>query len=114
MQQFPSSFEFTEILLLNIADSLYSCQYGTFLLNSDEIRREMRTSEFTMSAWTTILDNSNIFLNRNFNEKTQNDVLQQSSAAILSVKIWENYYHRYLVDPCQIPVRRRAFSLDTG
>jgi len=69
VQQFPSSFEFTELLLLNIADSLYSCQYGTFLLNSDEIRREMRTSEFTMSTWTTILDNSNVFLSRDFDEK---------------------------------------------
>lgn len=103
MSQFSSSFEFSELLLLNIAECLYSCQYGTFLLNSDKMRREMRVSEYTMSAWTPILENFRVYLNRNYDVKSQNEILQLTSSSNISVKIWENYYHRYSVDPCRMP-----------
>jgi hypothetical protein len=37
--QFPHHFEFNENLLIFIADQLHSCQFGTFLANSEKERK---------------------------------------------------------------------------
>lgn len=37
--QFPHHFEFTETLLVFIADQLHSCQFGSFLGNSEKERK---------------------------------------------------------------------------
>jgi len=94
IQQFESAFEFNEKFLLTIADYLYSCQYGTFLLNSEKNRIDMKISEYTMSAWTPILGDPNIYLNTNYNKKF-NQILQINSNQI---KLWKNYYCRYIPD----------------
>jgi len=36
--QFPNAFEFNELFLIVILEHLYSCQYGTFLYNSEQQR----------------------------------------------------------------------------
>lgn len=40
MAQFPCAFEFGPAYLLAIADALHSCEFGTFLFNSDRERHE--------------------------------------------------------------------------
>jgi len=94
LQQFPSAFEFNEKLLVTIADSLYSCQYGTFLLNSEKLRTEMKVSEHTMSAWTPILRDRTTFTNPFYNEKT--DKVLQPNVSSRHIKLWKNYYCRYM------------------
>jgi len=94
LQQFPSAFEFNEKLLVTIADSLYSCQYGTFLLNSDKLRYEMKISEYTMSAWTPILRERNLYLNPSYNEKSEKILIPNNSSR--HIKLWKNYYCRYM------------------
>jgi len=42
VMQFPTAFEFTEELLIFIADSLYNCQYGTFLGDCELERAEFK------------------------------------------------------------------------
>lgn len=37
--QFPNQFEFTERLLIFIADASHSCQFGNFLGNNDKQRK---------------------------------------------------------------------------
>src|SRR6266404_4969607 len=39
-RQFPTRFEFNELLLRDLHTHLYSCQFGTFLFNSERERRE--------------------------------------------------------------------------
>ena len=92
--KFPSSFEFNEKLLVTIADSLYSCQYGTFLLNSEKLRTEMKVSEYTVSAWTPILKNQAIYKNPFYNEKSDKVLLPSISSR--HIKLWKNYYCRYM------------------
>eukprot|EP01103_Thecamoeba_quadrilineata_P007129 TRINITY_DN1690_c0_g1_i3.p1 TRINITY_DN1690_c0_g1~~TRINITY_DN1690_c0_g1_i3.p1 ORF type:complete len:689 (-),score=109.67 TRINITY_DN1690_c0_g1_i3:128-2194(-) len=49
--QFPSAFEFNERFLLSIVHHLYSCQFGTFLCNSEKERVEHHVSLRTCSLW---------------------------------------------------------------
>ncbi len=94
--QFESAFEFNEKLLLTIADSLYSCQYGTFLLNSEKNRVEMKISKYTMSAWTPILSDARIYLNPSYNERFSQ--ISQINVSSNQIRLWKNYYCRYVPD----------------
>ena len=51
-EQFPNAFEFNEYFLTTVLDHLYSCLFGTFLYDSDKIRREHRVVEKTQSLWS--------------------------------------------------------------
>ncbi|KAK4688239.1 myotubularin-related protein 6/7/8, partial [Tremellales sp. Uapishka_1] len=55
-RQFPERFEFNEDYLLDLHSHLYSCQFGTFLFNSESSRREPVDGgrpwiERTVSVW---------------------------------------------------------------
>jgi myotubularin-related protein 6/7/8 len=51
-RQFPARFEFNELLLRDLHTHLYSCQFGTFLFNSERDRREGVAN--TVSVWDYI------------------------------------------------------------
>jgi len=55
----------------------------------------MKISEYTMSAWTPILRDYQIYLNRNYNQKF-NEILQINVSN--EIKLWKNYYCRYKHD----------------
>ena len=48
-RQFPTRFEFNELFLRDLHTHLYSCQFGTFLFNSERERREGAAG--TVSVW---------------------------------------------------------------
>jgi len=48
-RQFPARFEFNELFLRDLHTHLYSCQFGTFLFNSERERREGVAG--TVSVW---------------------------------------------------------------
>ncbi|KAM6939586.1 phosphatidylinositol-3-phosphate phosphatase MTMR7-like [Xenentodon cancila] len=50
-EQFPSAFEFNERFLIAVHAHVHSCQYGTFLGNSQKERRDARLHERSHSAW---------------------------------------------------------------
>lgn len=51
-RQFPARFQFNELLLRDLHTHLYSCQFGTFLFNSERERREGAAG--TVSVWDYI------------------------------------------------------------
>ena len=51
-RQFPTRFEFNELLLRDLHTHLYSCQFGTFLFNSERERREGAAD--TVPVWDYI------------------------------------------------------------
>lgn len=53
-KQFPTAFEFNETLLLVLADHIYSCLYGTFLANSEMMRKLEGIPNKTHSIWSMI------------------------------------------------------------
>lgn len=62
MSQFPSEFEFTERLLIDILDHMYTCQFGTFLCDSEKQRVAAKLKERTTSLWSYI--NANRYVDR--------------------------------------------------
>lgn len=57
VSQYPNSFEFTEYLLVYIADALYSLRFGTFLgENVKEREQTLDAHKRTASIWTFILE----------------------------------------------------------
>ena len=50
--QHPAAFEFNEAFLIFLAESLYSCKYGTFLYDCERQRTEANSPAQTHSVWT--------------------------------------------------------------
>eukprot|EP00753_Platysulcus_tardus_P018428 PLAT6861.1.p1 GENE.PLAT6861.1~~PLAT6861.1.p1 ORF type:complete len:909 (+),score=335.47 PLAT6861.1:947-3673(+) len=69
LRQFPCSFEFNEDLLSFIMDSVFSCRFGTFLFNSERERKIARLSERTVSIWTYVNYNKDMFTNTYYSRR---------------------------------------------
>ncbi|KAL4974453.1 protein-tyrosine phosphatase-like protein [Aspergillus desertorum] len=63
LYQYPSRFEFNERFLRRLLYHLYSCQYGTFLFNSEKERVEAKAKDRTRSVWDYFLARREQFLN---------------------------------------------------
>ncbi|BCS23816.1 phosphatidylinositol-3-phosphatase YMR1 [Aspergillus puulaauensis] len=63
LYQYPSRFEFNERFLRRLLYHLYSCQYGTFLYNSEKERVEGKAKERTRSVWDYFLARRDLFVN---------------------------------------------------
>lgn len=63
LYQYPTRFEFNERFLRRLLYHLYSCQYGTFLFNSEKERVELKARERTRSVWDYFLARREQFLN---------------------------------------------------
>ncbi|KAI9856219.1 MAG: hypothetical protein M1824_005528 [Vezdaea acicularis] len=66
LYQYPTRFEFNERFLKRLLYHLYSCQYGTFLYNSERERVEASVAERTRSVWDYFLARREMFLNPNY------------------------------------------------
>ncbi|KAI6109714.1 phosphatases II [Pisolithus sp. B1] len=68
-RRFPERFEFNERFLRTIHYHLYSCQFGTFLYNSEQERRRgeenLVPSERTASLWDFLNSSSQVELHKN-------------------------------------------------
>lgn len=64
MLQFPRAFEYTEDLLVFLADHMYSGLFGTFLGNTDEHRRRediFNCLQETVSIWSYVIKRKSKF-----------------------------------------------------
>ena len=68
LYQYPTRFEFNERFLRRLLYHLYSCQYGTFLYNSEKERVESNVRERTRSVWDYFLSRREQFLNDRYDE----------------------------------------------
>ncbi|VCU39500.1 Bgt-1133, partial [Blumeria graminis f. sp. tritici] len=66
LHQYPTRFEFNERFLRRLLYHLYSCQYGTFLYNSEKSRREARVQDRTASVWGYFLSRRAEFTNKDY------------------------------------------------
>ena len=66
LYQYPTRFEFNERFLRRLLYHLYSCQFGTFLYNSEKERVEGKARDRTRSVWDYFLARRNQFLNPNY------------------------------------------------
>ncbi|PYI11193.1 phosphatases II [Aspergillus sclerotiicarbonarius CBS 121057] len=63
LHQYPTRFEFNERFLRRLLYHLYSCQFGTFLFNSEKERVDWNAKERTRSVWDYFLARREQFSN---------------------------------------------------
>lgn len=66
LYQYPNRFEFNERFLRRLLYHLYSCQYGTFLYNSEKERVDANARTKTRSVWDYFLARREQFTNPNY------------------------------------------------
>ncbi|KZZ99279.1 protein phosphatase [Moelleriella libera RCEF 2490] len=66
LRQDPNRFEYNERFLRRLLYHVYSCQYGTFLYNSEKQRREARVYHRTFCVWDYFLSRRPEWTNPDF------------------------------------------------
>ena len=74
LYQYPTRFEFTERFLRRLLYHLFSCQYGTFLLDNEKARKDAKLSERTKSVWDYFLSRKKEFLNPKYDAEVDDNV----------------------------------------
>ena len=93
--QFPCSFEFTEKLLLVLADHSLASNFGTFLCDTEKSRAELGVKEHTVSLWSYL--NQVEILSQHLNcLYLPNKVVIWPSVAPMSLSLWEGYFLRWV------------------
>ena len=91
LRLFPRAFEFLPCMLVEIADSLYSCRFGTFLGNTERERSDI--AQKTESLWVHLDNHQRRFGNPLY---VPHEVLLPSNATVLrNVILWSDYYLRF-------------------
>lgn len=72
--QHPTRFEFSERFLRRLLYHLYSCQYGTFLFDSEKERVDTKAKERTRSVWDYFLCRKQEFMNPNYDPEINDAV----------------------------------------
>lgn len=82
IRQNPTRFEYNERFLRRLLYHLYSCQYGTFLYNSEKQRKDARASDRTSSVWDYFLCRRQEFTNPDY-DPTVDDRIRGKERIIL-------------------------------
>lgn len=97
VRQHPGRFEYNERFLRRLLYHLYSCQYGTFLWNSEKQRRDGRAAERTSSVWDYFLCRKAEFTNPNY-DSTVDDHTKGRERIILprlkEIRWWHQVFGR--------------------
>ena len=95
--KFPSQFEFNPEMLLFLAEHLYSCKYGNFLLNCHREREEAAISQNTISIWMEInLRKNSEFRNPYFDKDAQQARLMRiPKPEAYHLRVWREYFFRF-------------------
>ncbi|KAK5581081.1 hypothetical protein RB653_001109 [Dictyostelium firmibasis] len=112
MNQYHDYFQFNENYLITILDALYSCQFGTFLCNSEKERQNLKKD--TISLWSYINSNPlTPYLNPFYTSYEQ----ETSRAFHLPewrsehITLWKGYYLRYWRNPLKEPMDWQKVSI---
>lgn len=76
-RQHPTRFEFNERFLRRLLYHLYSCQYGTFLYDSERERVQGNASEKTHSVWDYFLARREQFINQQYDANINDNIAGQ-------------------------------------
>uniref|UniRef100_A0A7N8YEV4 Myotubularin related protein 7b n=1 Tax=Mastacembelus armatus TaxID=205130 RepID=A0A7N8YEV4_9TELE len=106
-EQFPCAFEFNERFLITIHTHVYSCQYGTFLGNSQKERRDIRLNEQSHSLWPQLWKDRAEYTNPLYKaELTQSQGVLRPNTTPYCFKMWKGLYNHMekSMPPHQSPV----------
>ncbi|XP_023190168.1 myotubularin-related protein 7-like isoform X2 [Xiphophorus maculatus] len=92
-EQFPCAFQFNERFLVAVHSHVYSCQYGTFLGNSEKERRDMRLRERSHSVWPQLWSERSRFSNPLYkDELSQSQGVLRPNTSPYCFKMWKGLY----------------------
>ena len=97
LSQYPDRFQFNERFLRRLLYHLYSCQYGTFLYNSERDRRDAKIRDRTRSVWDYFLARREQFLNPTYNPNVDDNERGQERLIFPKagkVKWWNEVFGR--------------------
>ncbi|KAH8169564.1 myotubularin-like phosphatase domain-containing protein [Sarocladium implicatum] len=97
LRQNPTRFEYNERFLRRLLYHLYSCQYGTFLYNSEKQRHDARVKERTSSVWDYFLCRRAEFTNPEYDPTIDDHVKGQERILLprlKEVRWWHQLFGR--------------------
>lgn len=86
VKQNPKRFEYNERFLRRLLYHLYSCQYGTFLYNSEKQRVDAKVAERTSSVWDYFLCRKQEFTNPDYDSTIDDHVKGQERILLPRLK----------------------------
>lgn len=90
-----AKFEFGTPFLIAIADTLYSCQYGTFLYENSRQRTENGVFDRTVSIWTDLIPRKKMFANPMYEPDIQPlAIVDLQPEHDLPLECWSEFYAR--------------------
>jgi myotubularin-related protein 6/7/8 len=98
VRQYPTRFEFNERFLRRLLYHVYSCQYGTFLYNSEKARLDANVQERTRSVWDYFLCRRQEFTNPQYDGGEIDDHIRGRERLIFphldKVRWWNELFNR--------------------
>lgn len=97
MRQNKNEFEFNERFLRRLVYHLYSCQYGTFLVDCEREKDELKLEDRTRSVWDYFNSRKREFLNEEFRREEEVEAGEDDlSVGVLDVNYTNVVYWREL------------------
>ncbi|KAI8378587.1 protein-tyrosine phosphatase-like protein [Blakeslea trispora] len=96
-QQYPTRFEFNETLLTELHYHVYSCQFGTFLFNSEGERTSHQPQDKTYSIWDYFNSEKQRFINELYDPMKDKDLVDNVGVLMpeaSKVKYWARLFKR--------------------
>ena len=90
MFQFPTAFEFNELLLQSLHEELVACRFGTFLFNCERERNEKSLPTRTRSFWEYISIRREDFINPFYDSKLVTPIFP--NCEVKDLQIWDSFY----------------------
>ncbi len=95
VNQFPTAFEFNESMLLDIVDNLWSCCFGTFLMNNERERLDLKIPKLTVSLWSYIDHERKRYLNPFYDKNYPKEIRARFPAVARQVCLWKSFFLRF-------------------
>lgn len=92
MHHLKNSFEFNQNFLAAILFHLYSCQYGTFLFDSELDRLSHRATQTTQPLWAVLNSSRNLYVNPDFKPELTCSFANMKG---FSLSLWDSFYLRW-------------------
>ncbi|KAJ1986568.1 phosphatidylinositol-3-phosphatase ymr1 [Dimargaris cristalligena] len=113
--QFPRRFEFNEDFLLKLHYHVYSCQFGSFLGNSERERNQVfKSPTRTHSVWSYFLSRRCSFTNPLYDaeaDQSQTDGVLKPDTSYL--KYWASLFWRHELKDVDLSERMSQLSVET-
>lgn len=93
MRQNYTKFEFNFNLILFLAQEIYNGKYGTFLFNCEKEKCDNDAKNKTVSIWTYVYDNLDMFLNPLYNQEENDN--SEMKLSLKKIELWKDYFYRF-------------------